>query len=154
MKTKQITRMAIIGLLLVSGAFAQSQSKSNPQKPKPSGQQGMMSGQMMERCKMMMERRQQMQAEMKAMDAELDKLVAEMNSVPASQKTDAVAAVVTKMVEQRKVMHEKRDAMQTRMMQHIMEHMQTGQSSMSGCPMMQEMMQDMKDTKKTHPHGN
>ena len=39
-------------------------------------------------------------------DAELDKLVAEMNSAPADKRLDAVAAVLTKLVEQRKAMHE------------------------------------------------
>jgi hypothetical protein len=42
----------------------------------------------------------------KDQDAELDKLVAEMNSAPADKKLDAVAAVLTKLVEQRKAMHE------------------------------------------------
>jgi hypothetical protein len=39
-------------------------------------------------------------------DAELDKLVADMNSAPADKKLDAIAAVVTKIVEQRKATHE------------------------------------------------
>jgi hypothetical protein len=34
-------------------------------------------------------------------DAELDKLVADMNSAPSDKKSDAIAAVVTKLVEQR-----------------------------------------------------
>ena len=43
----------------------------------------------------------QMMSNWKDQDAELDKLVAEMNSAPADKKLDAVAAVVTKLVEQR-----------------------------------------------------
>ena len=39
-------------------------------------------------------------------DVELDKLVAEMNGAPADKKLDAIAAVLTKLVEQRKAMHE------------------------------------------------
>ncbi len=39
-------------------------------------------------------------------DAELDKLVAAMNSASADKKFDAIAAVVTKLVEQRKAIHE------------------------------------------------
>jgi hypothetical protein len=39
-------------------------------------------------------------------DAELDQLVADMNSAPADKKLDAVAAVLTKLVEQRKATHE------------------------------------------------
>jgi hypothetical protein len=44
-------------------------------------------------------------------DAELDKLVAEMNSAPADKKLDAVAAVLTKPIEQRKAMHEQMQKM-------------------------------------------
>ena len=44
-------------------------------------------------------------------DAELDKLVAEMNSAPADKKLDAVAALLTKLVEQRKTMHEQMQKM-------------------------------------------
>ena len=39
-------------------------------------------------------------------DAELDKLVADMNSAPVDKKLDAIAAVLTKLVEQRKATHE------------------------------------------------
>ena len=41
----------------------------------------------------------QMMSNWKDQDAELDKLVAEMNSASADKKLDAVAAVVTKLVE-------------------------------------------------------
>lgn len=58
-----------------------------------------------------------MQAEMKEKDAELDKLVATMNSAEESKKADAIAAVVNKMVEQRKGMHGNMMRMVTKMMQ-------------------------------------
>lgn len=44
---------------------------------------------------------------MKAQNAELDKLVADMIAATGDKKMDAMAAVVSKMVEQRKAMHEK-----------------------------------------------
>jgi hypothetical protein len=53
----------------------------------------------------------QMMSDWKEQDAELDKLVAEMNSAAADKKLDAVAAVVTKLVEQRKAMHEQMQKM-------------------------------------------
>ncbi len=53
----------------------------------------------------------QMMSNWKDQDAELDKLVAEMNSAPADKKVDAVAAVVAKLVEQRKAMHEQMQKM-------------------------------------------
>ena len=55
------------------------------------------------KCKMMCDRTQQ--------DAELNKLVSAMNSSPADKKLDAVAAVVAKLVEQRKAMHEQMQKM-------------------------------------------
>ena len=47
-----------------------------------------------------------MMSNWKDQDAEVDKLVAEMNSAPADKKLDAIAAVLTTLVEQRKAMHE------------------------------------------------
>jgi hypothetical protein len=49
----------------------------------------------------------------KDQEAELDKLVADMNSAPSDKKVDAIAAVVTKLVEQRKAMHERMQKMMT-----------------------------------------
>ena len=57
----------------------------------------------------------QMMSNLKDQDAELDKLVAEMNSASADKKLDAIAAVVTKLVEQRKAMHEQMQKMMSDM---------------------------------------
>jgi vacuolar-type H+-ATPase subunit I/STV1 len=148
MRSIRLLFVVITGLMLATTLFAQSQQGSGNQKAFASRpKQEVRGGQMMERCKAMMERRQQMLAEMKAMDTELDKLVAEMNSAPESKKADAVAAVVSKMVEQRKAMHEKMQEMQMRMTQHMTEHMQAGKESMSQCPMMKEMMRGQGEKK-------
>ena len=64
----------------------------------------------------MMEMHQKMEAEMKAQDAELDKLVAAMSSAAGDKKADAVAAVVAKLVEQRKAMHSQMSGMHGDMM--------------------------------------
>ena len=53
----------------------------------------------------------QMMSNWKEQDAELDELVAEMNSASAGKKLDAVGVVVTKLVEQRKAMHEQMQKM-------------------------------------------
>ena len=53
----------------------------------------------------------QMMSNLKDQDAELDKLVAEMNSASADKKLDTVVAVVAKLVEQRKAMHEQMEKM-------------------------------------------
>ena len=55
----------------------------------------------------------QMMSKWKDQDAELDKLIAEMNSAPADKKLDSVAAVLSKLVEQRKAMHEQMQEMMT-----------------------------------------
>src|SRR6516165_7589458 len=73
---------------------------------------------------------------MKDQDAELDKLVADMNSAPSDKKADAVAAVVTKLVEQHKAMHER---MQKMMAERGNEMMKMGRMMMM-MRMMDRMM--------------
>jgi len=92
-------------------------------------------GKMMERCQAMKEQKETMMAEMKAQDAELTAQVAKMNSAPEDQKLDLIAAVVTRMVEQRTAMNVRMAKMQEEMMQH----MQMGKESLSQCPMMKGM---------------
>lgn len=99
----------------------------------------MMGGRMMERCQEMKDKKEKMMTETKAQDAELTAKVAEMNRAPADKKAGLVAAVVTRMVEQRAAMHEKMGRMQDEMMVHMMEHMQMGKESMAQCPMMKGM---------------
>lgn len=53
----------------------------------------------------------QMMSNSKDQDAELEKLVAEMSNAPADKKLDAIAAVLTQLVEQRKAMHEQMQEM-------------------------------------------
>jgi hypothetical protein len=53
----------------------------------------------------------QVMSNWKDQDVELDKLVAVMNDAPAEKKLEAVAAVLTKLVEQRKAMHEQMQKM-------------------------------------------
>src|SRR6516165_4861221 len=54
-----------------------------------------------------------MMSKWKEQEAELDKLVADMNSAASDKKVGAIAAVVTKLVEQRKAMHEGMQKMMT-----------------------------------------
>lgn len=95
---------------------------------------------MMDKCKSMMDMHNKMQADMKRMDTELDGLVTAMNQAPAGQKkVEAIAAVINKMVEQRKAMQNEMMGMQMQDMQHMGEHMRMGANSMASCPMMQGM---------------
>ena len=54
-----------------------------------------------------------MMSKWKEQEAELDKLVADMNSAASDKKVDAIAAVVTRLVEQREAMHERMQKMMT-----------------------------------------
>jgi biopolymer transport protein ExbD len=72
----------------------------------------------------------QMMSSWKDQEVELDKLVAEMNSASADKKVDAIAAVLTKLVEQREAMHEQ---MQTMMAENV-------KAQMNMCRMMMGMM--------------
>jgi hypothetical protein len=72
----------------------------------------------------------QMMSSWKDQDAELDKLVTEMNSASADKKVDAIAAVLTKLVEQRKAMHEHIETMMAENMK----------AQMNMCRMMMGMM--------------
>ena len=54
-----------------------------------------------------------MMSKWKEQEAELDKLVEDMNNASSDNKVDAIAAVVTKLVEQRKAMHEGMQKMMT-----------------------------------------
>jgi hypothetical protein len=83
----------------------------------------MMGGPMMDRGMKMMQMHQKMQDEMKAMDDEAEKLVAEMNQATGQNKIDAMAKLLTRLVEQRKTMTEKMGTMHADMMKMMMEGM-------------------------------
>jgi len=94
---------------------------------------------MMDRCQEMLAQKQQMMVDMKAQDAELTAQLANMNSAPHEQKLDLLAAVVTRVVEQRIAMEERKTRMHEEMMQHMMQHMPMDKESMANCPMMKGM---------------
>ena len=128
-----------------SGSAAMSQSAGS------SGGKMMTEDKTMERCQEMMKQKQKMMDDMKAQDSELTEQVAKMNSAPKDKKMRLMAAVITRMVEQRTAMHARMEKMQEKMMQHMMEHMQMGKDSMAQCPMMKGMKgmdEKSMDTKK------
>jgi hypothetical protein len=114
--------MIIAATLPASALFAQEE-------------QGKMGDMMKGDHAQMAEMHQKMAAEMKAQDAELDKLVAAMNSATGEKKVDAIAAIVSKLVEQRKAMHEKMGAMHEKMQGGMMKHdMMKGKPESSPAP--------------------
>lgn len=107
-----------------------------------------MDGKMMERCQAMIEQKQKIMAEMKAQDVELGEMVSKMNSAPDDKKMALMAAIVTRLVEQRAAMHEQMGKMGNEMMTQMMQCMPKGNDSMSACPMMSGSDEKSADTPK------
>ena len=91
------------------------------------------------KCQAMMAEHEKMMADMKAADQRLDGLVTTMNTASGAEKMAAIATVVTEMVTQERTRRDGMMKMQHVMMSHMMEHMQAGNESMAGCPMMKQM---------------
>jgi hypothetical protein len=99
MKTTHLLTTLVAVTFPLAAVTAEDSSKTETTDQKQEQNSGMMG------MKSMMDKGQMM-SNWKDQDAELDKLVAEMNSAPADKKLDAVAAVLSKLVEQRLAMHE------------------------------------------------
>jgi len=123
--------MVAVALSVVSGLAAQTA------KPAPHQMDQMKtSGDMSAKCKAMMAEHEKMSADTKAADEKLNGLVTKMNAASASAKSDAIAVVVTELVNQRQAMYASAMKMQHGMMTHMMGHMAEGKDSMAMCPMM------------------
>ena len=109
MKSTHLVAMIIAATLPASALFAQEEH-------------GKMDDMMKGDHAQMAEMHQKMDAEMKTQNAELDKLVATMNSATGEKKVDAIVAVVSKLVEQRRAMQEKMAAMHKKMEDGMMKH--------------------------------
>ena len=131
-----VRSVTLIPLFLVAAAGV----VASPQSPRD--QQAQPAGQKpdMKMCQDMAARHQKMMEEMKAMDARLDQEVKAMQAAQGQAKVDAIARVVTTLVEQRSQMREKGMAMQGQASAHMMEHAGQGAAAMKQCPMMQQMM--------------
>jgi len=142
MKTKAVMLLAATGLILSVGLQAQD-AAPQPDNGSMQGMSGMKSERdpaaMRENCQAMMAKRDEMQAHMAAMDEKLDGLVAEMNAAEGTAKTDAVAAVVTELVAQKKARQKMMMKMQQGGMKHMMHHRGGEIGEMKGCPMMEKM---------------
>ena len=143
MKKDTNTNLVIGSILTLALALA-IWSPVPARSGEPAAGKMMMDGKMMERCQEMKAQKQKMMEDMKAQDAELTEQVAKMNGAPVDKKMNLMAAVITRMAEQRMAMDARMAKMQDEMMQHMMQHMQMGKESMSQCPMMKGM-KDMDD---------
>ncbi len=126
-------------VILSSASLSSAEEMKNMQGKEPAMKQDMMmSGKMMEGCKEMMAEKKKMMEEMKAQDVQLTEQVAQMNSAPNDQKINLMAAVITRVVEQRTAMNMQMEKMHGKMMKHMMQHMQMGKESMAQCSMMKD----------------
>ena len=91
-----------------------------------------------------------MKADVKAQDDALTEQVAKMNGAPDNKKLAAMAAVITRMAEDRIVMDAKMDILHMAMRQHIMQHMSMSKESIAGCSMMKGMDEKSADAHKGH----
>ena len=105
----------------------------------PAAEMPMAADQMQEHCKSMMEHKNSMAADMKAQDDALTEMVAKMNRASGAEQMPLMAAVITRMVEQRVARNAHMAAMNEEMMQHMTQHMEMGKDSMAQCPMMKNM---------------
>lgn len=119
----------------------------------PAERKDMKEENMMERCQEMMEQKQTMKEEMKAQDAALTEQVAKMNSAPKDKKMSLMAAVITRLVEQRIARDERKAKMEEQMMKHMMQNMPMGKNSMSQCPMMKDMDHPSAGPRTEHQEG-
>jgi hypothetical protein len=97
MKATQILAVAIAGLLQSAALFAQDP--------------GSLYGMDKQKHRELMPKHAKMMEEQKLQDAEIGKLMAEMNAATGEKRMNAIVAVINKLVEQRKAMHEKMAAL-------------------------------------------
>jgi len=146
MKTKTNIHLMIsssLALVLALALWSPIQARS----AEPAAGPEMMKSQKMGCCQEMMQQQQKMMAEIKAQDAELTAQVAVMNSAPEDKKLGLLAAVVTRLVEQRTAMNAQMEKMHDGMKQHMMGHKHMGGDSAAKCPMMKDT-NDMKGMDK------
>jgi uncharacterized protein HemX len=114
-------------------------SPAQAQSTKPAHEKTMTKSNMMAHCQEMEEQKEKMMTERKAQDTELGKQISEMNSAPDDKKLGLLAAVVTRLVEQRSATDAQMETMHAGMMKHMMERMQMGKESMPHGPMLKGM---------------
>ena len=139
MNSNLVVRSSVV-LILAMALWCPGQTQS----AEPAGGTVMMEGKMMTRCQEMKDQKKKMAQDVKAQDAELTEQVAKMNHAPEGQKVKSMAALITRMAEQRIAMDARKAKMDEDMMKHMMQHMEMGKDSMSQCPMMKGM-KDMDD---------
>ena len=137
MKTRLATLAA--AFLMASGYSAFAQAINHNVHHMGSTAQAKMAP--MALCKQMMADMAMEKSHMKDMDAKLDGLVSTMDSASGDAKVNAMSAVVTELISQRKMMRSMKAKMDAKMMDHMMAHKKMPmKSGKMQCPMMKGMM--------------
>jgi hypothetical protein len=131
MKARQITLALTVLMLLPQALFSQGAGHAMPSPRDPSAPTARPSD--TAPMRQMMEMHQKMQAEMQAADGQLDALLAEMNGSTGEKKVEAIAALLNRLVQERK-------AMQHRMAEMHMQMMGTPGPAGEGTPSAPERM--------------
>jgi hypothetical protein len=109
---KNLTTLATsLALALFICSPAKAEYVASPE-PKPAAEPS----KMMENHREMHHHKQQMREEIRAQDAVLSEQVTAMNSAPDDKKVGLMAALLTRMVEQRVAMNERKASMENMMM--------------------------------------
>ncbi len=110
MKNYQLFSIVAAGVLCATGAIAQ---ETDPAMACGS----MMPGMMGEKRGEIMQWHQKMMEKFKAQNAELDKMVQEMNAASGDKKVEAIAAIINKVMEERKAWFAEMEARHNKMME-------------------------------------
>jgi uncharacterized protein YoxC len=152
----KIVQTVALAVLFCVPVWAQSGTQATPnqsQRNDHSGMMGQQSGQpgmmgqkpshsgMTASCQEIMQEHQKMMSAMQQMDSQLQAKVSTMNSATGDKKIQAIVDVVNELASQRHQMFARVEDMQSRMMAHFAEHMQSGGAqSLANCLMMQQGM--------------
>jgi hypothetical protein len=148
MKTPSTTLIALwssLALVLAAAIWLPAQSPAaEPENVKPMTEEKMKGC-----CGTMKTQMGKMKTDVKAQDDELTEQVAKMNGAPDDKKLTMMAAVITRMAEDRVVMNANMDVLHMAMRQHIMQHMSMSKESIAGCSMMKGTDEKSTDAEKT-----
>ena len=146
--------VAVLGVILLAAGIVVAQ-RTSPSDDSHHMHMHAQQASMMKSCQEGMAQHQEFSGAQADMNAKIDALAKDMNRAEGEQKIEAMAALLSALVEQRSVMMNGMVEMMPKMMHHMSEHLSDHGdmgSAMTGCPMMQ-MMSDSSSDLGGHDHG-
>lgn len=105
--------------------------------------------QMAEHCKAMKSARAKFREDVRVQDTQLADQLSKMNTASDDRKVGLMAALLNTVVDQKIAMDVRSATAEDEMMRHMMQHMQSGKSSMACCPPTKDSETRGTDTKGT-----